>query len=164
MPTERQFVGFDAYQKAIDSGADLVILATPPGFRPIHFEAAVKAGKHIFMEKPVAVDATGVRRVLAANEEAKKKNLMVAVGLQRRHDPALHRNDRSRFRTARSATSSLTRVYWNSGGLWVRPRKPAADRDGVPDAQLVLLQLALRRSHRRAAHPQSRRRQLDPRR
>jgi predicted dehydrogenase len=72
VPQERQFVGFDAYQKALEAGPDLVILATPPGFRPIHFEAAVKAGKHVFMEKPVATDAPGVRRVLAAAEESKK--------------------------------------------------------------------------------------------
>ena len=81
VPVDRKFVGFDAYQKALEAGPDLVILATPPGFRPIHFEAAVKAGKHIFMEKPVATDAPGVRRVLAAAEEAKKKNLAVGVGL-----------------------------------------------------------------------------------
>ena len=61
MPEDRKFVGFDAYQKAIDAGVDLVILATPPGFRPIHLAAAVKAGKHVFMEKPVATDAPGVR-------------------------------------------------------------------------------------------------------
>ena len=68
---DRKFVGLDAYQKVIDSGVDLVVLATPPGFRPVHFEAAVKAGKHVFMEKPVAVDAPGVRQVLAAAAEAK---------------------------------------------------------------------------------------------
>ena len=87
VPPERQFNGFDAYRQAIESGADVLILATPPGFRPIHFDAAVEAGKHIFMEKPVAVDGPGIRRVLAINEKAKQKNLMVAVGLQRRHDP-----------------------------------------------------------------------------
>lgn len=87
VPPERQFVGLDAYQKALESGADVVILATPPGFRPIHFEAAVQAGRAIFAEKPVAVDGPGIRRFMAANEEAKKKNLMVAIGLQRRHDP-----------------------------------------------------------------------------
>ena len=120
-PTERQFVGFDAYKQAIDSGADLVILATPPGFRPMHFEAAVKAGKHIFMEKPVAVDAPGVRRVLAANEEAKKKNLMVAVGLQRRHDPRYIETIK-RLQDGAIGDILFTRVYWNGGGLWVRTR------------------------------------------
>ena len=63
---DKIFEGLDAYQKVIDSGVDLVILATPPGFRPIHFEYAVKAGKHVFMEKPVAVDAPGVRQVIEA--------------------------------------------------------------------------------------------------
>ena len=159
VPTERQFVGFDAYKQAIDSGADLVILATPPGFRPMHFEAAVKAGKHIFTEKPVAVDAPGVRRFLAANEEAKKKNLMVAIGLQRRHDPRYVETIK-RLHDGAIGDILATRVYWNGGGLWVQPAQARADRDGVPDAQLVLLQLAVRRSHRRAAHPQHRRQQL----
>ena len=81
----RSFVGFDAYKKVIDTGVDLVILATPPGFRPMHLEAAVEAGKHIFTEKPVAVDGAGIRTVLAAAEEAKKKNLAVVAGTQRRH-------------------------------------------------------------------------------
>ncbi len=65
---ERCFVGFDAYQKVIASGVDMVILATPPGFRPVHFRAAVDAGKHVFMEKPVAVDGPGVRMMLEAGE------------------------------------------------------------------------------------------------
>jgi predicted dehydrogenase len=77
VPPERRFVGLDAYRKAIDSGVDVVILTTPPGLRPSHFEYAVKVGKHVFMEKPVATDAAGVRQVLAAAEEAKKKGLKV---------------------------------------------------------------------------------------
>lgn len=85
---ERQFTGFDGYQKVIDSGVDLVIIATQPGFRPIHFEAAINAGKHVFMEKPVAVDPVGVRKVIAVSELAKQKNLTVVSGTQRRHDPA----------------------------------------------------------------------------
>src|SRR5947207_1083184 len=84
VPEEHRFIGFDAYKQAIQL-ADLVVLATPPGFRPIHFEEAVRQGKHVFMEKPVATDPAGIRRVLAAAEEAKKKNLKVAVGLQRHH-------------------------------------------------------------------------------
>lgn len=75
VPEERMFVGFDAYQKAIPL-ADVIILTTPPGFRPIHFEEAVKQGKHIFMEKPVATDPNGVMRVLKAAEEAKRKGSM----------------------------------------------------------------------------------------
>jgi len=86
VPPERRFSGLDAYRKAIDSGVDVVLLTSPPAFRPAHFAYAVNAGKHVFMEKPVATDAPGVRQVLATAEEAKRKNLKVAVGLQRHHD------------------------------------------------------------------------------
>jgi predicted dehydrogenase len=123
VPSERQFVGFDGYQKLIDSGVDLVILATTPHFRPIHFEAAVKAGKHIFMEKPVATDAVGIRRVLAANEEAKAKNLMVAVGLQRRHDQR-YIEAVKRLQDGAIGDILFTRVYWDGTSPWVRTRKP----------------------------------------
>jgi myo-inositol 2-dehydrogenase/D-chiro-inositol 1-dehydrogenase len=84
VPQERQFTGIDGYKQAI-ALADVVILATPCAFRPAHFEEAVRLGKHAFLEKPVAVDAPGVRRVLAAAAQAKAKNLKVAVGFQRRH-------------------------------------------------------------------------------
>jgi myo-inositol 2-dehydrogenase / D-chiro-inositol 1-dehydrogenase len=122
VPRERQFVGLDAYQRALESGADVVILATPPGFRPIHFEAAVKAGKHIFAEKPVAVDAPGIRRFQAANEEAKKKDLMVAIGLQRRHDPR-YNETMKRIHDGAIGDILFTRVYWNGPGIWVRTRE-----------------------------------------
>ncbi len=91
-PKERQFVGFDAYQKVIEC-CDLVMLATPPGFRPQHIEAVVKAGKNLFTEKPVAVDSTGIRKVLAAADMANEKKLAVVAGTQRRHQAALHRVD-----------------------------------------------------------------------
>ncbi|HMH20387.1 MAG TPA: Gfo/Idh/MocA family oxidoreductase, partial [Puia sp.] len=81
---ENKFTGFDAYKKAM-ALADVVILATPPGFRPIHFEEAVNQSKQIFMEKPVATDPAGIQRVLAAAEKAKAKKLNVVVGLQRRY-------------------------------------------------------------------------------
>lgn len=83
---ETSFVGLDAYQKVIDSGVDVVILATPPGFRPLHFKAAVAAGKHAFCEKPVAVDAPGVRSFLESAAEAKKKNLSVVAGFCWRYE------------------------------------------------------------------------------
>jgi myo-inositol 2-dehydrogenase / D-chiro-inositol 1-dehydrogenase len=86
VPEKHKFVGFDAYKHAI-ALADVVLLSTPPAFRPLHFEEAVKAGKHVFLEKPLASDAPGVRQVLAAGELAKKKNLKVLVGLQNRYDP-----------------------------------------------------------------------------
>src|SRR5687767_8624485 len=84
VPEERKFSGFDAYQKAIPL-ADVVILATPPGFRPIHFEEAINQNKHVFMEKPVATDPVGIKKVLATAEIAKQKKLNVVVGLQRHY-------------------------------------------------------------------------------
>jgi len=123
VPDDRVFSGFDAYKKAIETGPDLVILATPPGFRPMHFEYAVQQGKHVFMEKPVAVDAPGVRQVLAAAEEAKKKNLKVGVGLQRHH--SLRYNETvKRLQDGALGDLVLLRVYWNDAGVWVRGRKP----------------------------------------
>lgn len=122
VPEDRKFVGFDAYQKAIPL-ADVVILATSPGFRPIHFEEAVRQGKHIFMEKPVAVDIPGIRRVLAAAEEAKRKKLNVVVGLQRRYQ-ANYREAVKRIQDGALGDIVSGQVYWNSGGVWVRPRKP----------------------------------------
>src|SRR5205823_2404678 len=78
---QRSFVGFDAYQQLINSGVDVVLLCTPPGFRPLHIRAAVQANKHVFAEKPVAVDAPGVRSVLATCEDARRRNLSVVSGL-----------------------------------------------------------------------------------
>jgi myo-inositol 2-dehydrogenase/D-chiro-inositol 1-dehydrogenase len=121
VPDERKFVGFDAYQKALAAGPDLVILATPPGFRPFHFEAAVNAGKHVFMEKPVATDAPGVRRVLAAAQEAKKKNLGVGVGLQRRHQN-IYLETIKRLQDGAIGDIVATRVYWNGSTPWVHKR------------------------------------------
>jgi len=122
-PKAMVFSGFDAYKRAIDeSGCDLVILATPPGFRPIHFEYAVNAGKMVFMEKPVAVDAPGVRKVLAAAEVAKKKNLAVAVGLQRHHEE-IYNDVITRLRDGAIGNIQELKVFWNSGGVWTRPRE-----------------------------------------
>lgn len=91
VPKERQFVGFDAYKKAIDclDKADVVVMATPPAFRPSHLEYAVTNGRNVFMEKSFAVDAPGIRRVLKAGEEATKKNLKIAGGLMTRHYPSM---------------------------------------------------------------------------
>jgi predicted dehydrogenase len=83
---DRHFVGFDAYQKLIKSDVDIVMLTTPPGYRSIHFEAAVEAGKHVFTEKPIATDPTGVRRFLAAGKKAAEKKLTVMSGAQRHED------------------------------------------------------------------------------
>jgi myo-inositol 2-dehydrogenase/D-chiro-inositol 1-dehydrogenase len=123
VPEERKFVGFDAYQKAIDSGVDLVILTTPPGFRPIQFDAAVKAGKHVFMEKPVATDPAGVRKILASAEEAKQKKLGVGVGLQR-HYSKLYQETIKRLQDGEIGDIVAARAYWNTQTPWVKPRQP----------------------------------------
>lgn len=120
VPDSRKYVGFDGYKSAIRD-ADVVILATPPGFRPIHFEEAVKQGKHVFMEKPVAVDIPGARKVLAAAEIAKQKKLNVVVGLQRRYQTN-YREAAKRIQDGQIGEITSGQVYWNSGGVWVRPR------------------------------------------
>jgi predicted dehydrogenase len=120
VPKERQFLGFDAYKQAI-ALADVCILSTPPGFRPIHFEAAVAAGKNIFMEKPVASDAAGVRRVLAAAEEAKKKNLKIGVGLQRHHQ-AGYIETMKRLHDGAIGDIVSMRAYWNGQRPWQKKR------------------------------------------
>jgi len=117
------FHGFDAYKNAIDCGPDMVIIATPPGFRPIHFEYAVQKDKQIFAEKPVSTDAPGIRRFLAANELAKQKNLKVGIGLQRHHQ-ARYIEAVKRIQDGELGDLRLLRVYWNDTGVWVRPRKP----------------------------------------
>jgi len=124
VPPERRFIGFDAYRQAIDSGVDVVILTTAPHFRPIHFEYAAQQGKHVFMEKPVAVDAPGIRRVLAAAEVAKQKNMKVGVGLQRHHD-ALYEETVKRIHDGEVGEVVYQRAYWNGSGYRVRPgREP----------------------------------------
>jgi myo-inositol 2-dehydrogenase / D-chiro-inositol 1-dehydrogenase len=122
VPEEHKFTGFNAYQSAIDL-ADVVILAGTPGFRPKHFEYAVNAGKHVFMEKPVATDVPGVRRVLEAGRKAKANNLNVVVGLQR-HYQNNYRNAVNRVRNNELGKIVSGQVYWNSGGVWVREREP----------------------------------------
>ena len=119
VPEERMFVGFDAYQKAIPL-ADVIILTTPPGFRPIHFEEAVKQGKHIFMEKPVATDPNGVMRVLKAAEEAKKKKLNVVVGLQRHYQNSYRELFKRKDQIGEIVSAQ---AWWNNDGVWVNPRK-----------------------------------------
>ncbi|RTE52380.1 gfo/Idh/MocA family oxidoreductase [Arenibacter aquaticus] len=119
---KHQFVGFDGALKAIDM-ADVVILATPPGFRPQHFEYAVNAGKHVFMEKPVATDVPGVRKVLAAAKVAKEKKLNVVVGLQR-HYQDNYLAGLQHIKDNKIGKIVSGQVYWNSGGVWVRERQP----------------------------------------
>jgi predicted dehydrogenase len=122
VPQERRFVGFDAYKHVIASGVDVVLLCTPPHFRPIHLEAAVEAGKHVFAEKPVAVDAPGVRSVLATCERAKAKDLSVVSGLGMRYDEGLRETIR---RIRDGALGDVLALQANDyrGPIWVRPRE-----------------------------------------
>ena len=118
---KNRFVGFDAYKKAIDL-ADVVILTTPPGFRPYHFEYAIQNGKHVFMEKPLATDPVGIRKVLDTAKIAKAKNLNVVVGLQRRYQLSYielkKKIDQGAIGKIRSG-----QVYWNDAGVWVNKRQ-----------------------------------------
>jgi myo-inositol 2-dehydrogenase / D-chiro-inositol 1-dehydrogenase len=129
VPKDRQFLGLDAYRHAIDA-ADVVLLTEPPGYRPQHFEYAVKSGKHVFMEKPVATDPAGVRRVLVAAEEAKKKNLKVGVGLQRRHQPS-YIEAIKRLNDGEAGDVITLRCYWNGSN----PAKQPFDRGNLSELE-----------------------------
>jgi predicted dehydrogenase len=123
VPVERRFTGFNAYQQVINSGVDVVLLCTPPHFRPLHLKAAIDAGKHVFAEKPVAVDAPGVRSVLASCEEAKKKKLSVVSGLCLRYS---HGFQETVKRIQDGALGNLVSLQANDfrGPIWVKPRQP----------------------------------------
>ncbi len=118
---ETKFDGFEGYKQVIDL-CDVVILTTPPAFRPMHFEYAINAGKHVFMEKPVATDAIGIRKVLEVAELAKKKKLNVVVGLQR-HYQKMYREWVEMLQNGVIGDIVTSHVYWNSDGVWVRPRE-----------------------------------------
>ena len=120
VPEERIFVGLDAYQRVIES-CDLVLLATPPGFRPIHLRAAVAARKHIFTEKPVAVDGPGVRTCLQAFEDANRNRLSIVAGTQRRYQTGYLESMR-KIHEGALGTITSARCYWNQGTLWHRAR------------------------------------------
>jgi len=120
-PEERRFKGLDGYHKVLDH-CDLVILATPPGFRPFHFDAAIKAGKHVFMEKPVCVDSFGARLCLEAAKMADEKKLKVVVGLQRRYERK-YRETVARVREGLAGDIIGGQVYWNGGSIWYRGRQ-----------------------------------------
>jgi predicted dehydrogenase len=121
VPEDRQFKGLDGYQKVLDH-CDLVILATPPGFRPFHFDAAIKAGKHVFMEKPVCVDSFGARLCLEAAKMADEKKLKVVVGLQRHYD-SVYRATLEKVREGLAGDLIGGQVYWNGSGIWYRKRE-----------------------------------------
>ena len=116
VPDERIFIGLDGYQQVIQN-ADLVLLATPPGFRPIHIRAVVTARKHLFTEKPVAVDGPGFRAVMAAHDEANRHGLTVVAGTQRRYQTG-YLEAMQRVRDGAIGTITAARCYWNQGRLW----------------------------------------------
>ena len=120
---KNMFTGFDAYKKAIDL-CDVVILTTPPGFRPLHFEYAINNDKHVFMEKPLATDAPGIRKVLEVAKIAKDKKLNVVVGLQR-HYQNKYITLYNKVVNGDIGKIVSGQVYWNDGGVWVRKRKPS---------------------------------------
>lgn len=123
IPDNMCFTGFDAYKKVLAAGVDLVIIATPPVFRPTHFEAAVEAGKHAFLEKPICVDPVGARSIMATAKKAEAQGLCVVTGTQRHHQ-------RSYVESFKQIQSGLIgeivsgNVYWNQSMLWYRERKP----------------------------------------
>ena len=123
VPKSRCFVGFDAYQKALaDPDVNYVICATPPHFRPAHVKAAVEAGKNVFMEKPAAVDAPGVRMIMEAGRIAAEKGLGIAAGTQRRHTPS-YRETVQRLHNGEIGDFVYAKCYWNGEQIWVVPRQ-----------------------------------------
>lgn len=124
IPRERCFVGFDAYKQlvALDD-VTYVILATPPHFRPAHLMAAIEAGKHVFMEKPVAVDVPGVKTVLQAGELAKQKKLGIVAGTQRRHERR-YQETIQRIKEGAIGDIVYAKCYWNGGEIWVVDKEP----------------------------------------
>ena len=121
VPEENKFVGFEGYKKAM-ALADVVILTTPPGFRPIHFEEAVNQGKQIFMEKPVATDPAGIKRVLDAAVIARQKKLNVVVGLQRHYQNS-YRELFKKYKEGLIGEITSAQAWWNNEGVWMNPRK-----------------------------------------
>jgi predicted dehydrogenase len=122
LPPMQKFAGFDSYQKVLACDIDMVILAAPPGFRPTHFEAAVNAGKHIFTEKPIAVDPAGVRQFMAAAKLAKEKRLGVVAGTQRRHQPS-YLETMKRIHGGDMGELVGGQCYWNGTEPWFREKK-----------------------------------------
>lgn len=124
VPSSHCFTGFDAYKKLLGvEEVNYVILATPPHFRPAQLKAAVEAGKHVFLEKPAAVDAPGVKTVIEAGELARKKGLGIAAGTQRRHMPS-YRETIQRVHDGAIGQIVYAKCYWNGGQIWVVDRKP----------------------------------------
>jgi predicted dehydrogenase len=122
VPADRQFVGWDAYKKVLDSDINYVILATPPAFRAMHLRAAVEAGKNIFTEKPVGVDPAAIKMCFETADMAKQKGLAIVAGTQRRHHAA-YLESIKRIQDGAIGDVVSMRVFWNQGGLWTKPRQ-----------------------------------------
>ena len=122
VPAENCFVGFDAYKQVIDSGVDMVILTTPPVFRPLHFQYATQKGKHSFLEKPIAVDAKGYRTIMATAKQAQAKNLSVITGIQRRHERC-YVEAYKQIQSGIIGEITGGNVYWNQSMLWYKNRE-----------------------------------------
>lgn len=118
----RIFGGLDGYKQAINEDVDMVVIATPPGFKPQQFEYAINQGKKVFMEKPVASDVVGVRRVLESAKIAKEKGLTVGIGLQRRHEKK-YKDTVRQLQDGVIGDINLLRVYWNSNNIWHRAKQ-----------------------------------------
>ena len=120
---ENCFVGFDAYKKVLACDIDLILFATPPGFRSRHIEAAIEAGKHVFAEKPVAVDPVTARQVMEAARLAEENGLSIVAGTQRRHQNT-YLETMKRIQDGAIGDIVSAQCYWNQGGLWCHERKP----------------------------------------
>jgi myo-inositol 2-dehydrogenase/D-chiro-inositol 1-dehydrogenase len=120
---ERCVVGWDAYRKVAESDAEFVMVITPPLFRPLHFDLLVEAGKHVLLEKPVAVDAPGCRRIIAAGERAKAKGLSIVAGTQRRHELS-YLECKAKIDAGAIGQIVSGQVLWNTQVPWIRDRKP----------------------------------------
>ena len=118
----RIFGGLDGYKQAINEDVDMVVIATPPGFKPQQFEYAINQGKKVFMEKPVASDVTGIRRVLASAKKAKEKGLTVGIGLQRRHEER-YIDCVKQLQDGVIGDINMLRVYWNGNSIWHRAKQ-----------------------------------------
>ncbi len=124
VPASRCFTGFDNYLGVCSCpDVNLIVTAAPPGFRPIHLKAAVEAGKHVFMEKPVAVDPLGVRSVIASSDLGKQKGLAIVAGTQRRHQK-LYLEMMKRVHDGQIGEVVAAQCYWNMGDLWLKKREP----------------------------------------
>jgi predicted dehydrogenase len=135
LPEDRCFVGLDCCEKVLGADINYLILATPPGFRPGHLEAAVKKGVHVFAEKPVSVDGPGTRKALAAYDESVKKGLGIAAGTQRRHQNS-YIETMKRIHAGEIGDLSALRCYWNGGGIWFHKRADLAKHD-IKDSDLA---------------------------